>query len=145
MLEQTRVIGIRFSPSTKNFYPPELDYGGSLPPDCVSVSGEVFTEIINPPEGMSRGVDERGYPILVRSPVYVPTWGEEVASREAKRKELLAEVDSISPVKWYGLSATSQKETSDYRNQLVDFNVEAAKLVWPTKPKGVFGDTDTKG
>lgn len=136
---------MRFSATTLAFYPKDLDYGDSLPTDCVEVTQEVFQAIINAPDGMSRSADKKGHPILIVTPVHVPTWEEEVSAREAKRKELLAEVDSISPVKWYGLSAVSQKETSEYRNQLVDFNVEAAKLVWPTKPKGVFDDTGTKG
>lgn len=136
---------MRFSATTLSFYPFGLDYGENLPKDCVEVTQEVFQAITNAPDGMSRSADKKGHPILIVTPVHVPTWEEEVTSREAKRKELLVEVDSISPVKWYGLSATSQKETSDYRNQLVDFDVETAKLTWPNKPKGVFNDTDTKG
>lgn len=126
---------MRFSATTLSFYPKDLDYGDSLPKDCVDVSQEIFQYIIKAPEGKSRSADKDGQPILIDTPVYVPTWEEEVAEREQTRKTLITEVDAISSAKWYGFSENSKITISAYRKNLEALNVEASKVVWPTKPK----------
>lgn len=144
-MKQTLFETIRFSPTTLGFYPHDLDYGDQLPTDCVNdVTFEEWLEIINPPEGMSRGVDRDGRPILIPTPVHVPTREEELVAREQIRKTLIAEVDAISPAQWFGFSDDTKISISAYRKNLETFNIEASKLTWPTKPKGVFSDSATK-
>ena len=135
---------MRFSATTLSFYPKDLDYGDSLPKDCVDVSQELLQQIINAPTGKSRSADKDGFPILIDTPIHIPTWEEEVQSREQTRKSLIAEVDAISPAQWFGLSDDTKISISAYRKNLETFNVEASKLTWPTKPKGVFNDSATK-
>lgn len=123
------------------FYPYDLksDYeaSGAWPEDGLDVSDEVFNEFAGnaPPEGKVLGVGASGEPVWEDAPL--PTEEALATQARAERNRLLSEVDSISPVRWAGMTKAEQDGWVAYRQALLDVPQQEGfpnDIIWPDRP-----------
>lgn len=126
-----------YSASTGGFYASEI-HGDNIPADAKEITDEQHAILL---EGQSSGsvitAGKDGYPTLTEPVPHVPTKEEEFAALEQTRKNFIAEVDSISPAQWFGISDDLKIELSSYRKNLEKLDLSVKPLVWPVKPRGL--------
>lgn len=131
----------KFNAANLSFYPYSLeqDYraAGSWPETGVDVTDYVYEDFkIKPaPDGMTLGANAKGEPVWI--PIPPPTQEELYAQAEAKRKNLIAECDSISVIEWNSMTPETQAEWVTYRKELVALPSQSKypNCAWPVKPE----------
>ncbi len=102
-----------YSASTGGFYLKEI-HGDNIPSDAKPITEERWKELLDEQSAGKQIVpDENGLPIAV-----VPAVDNEAVWNN-ERLNAVKEVDSISPVKFYGLTEAQRNQLSAYRAELV--------------------------
>lgn len=132
----------KFDSNTLSFYPHSMEesykLSGTWPINGTDVSDYVYADfkLTDPPYGMQLGADGLGNPCWV--PVPPPTPEEIFTQTEAKRKSLIAQVDSVSVIAWNSMEPELQAEWVAYRKELVALPKQPgypSDVQWPTKPE----------
>ena len=82
---------IRYSPSTGNFYPNDIDYGKNLPADAIDVPMDKYNAAMSRPAGASFAIDAKGNLTIIAAPVplYADIANAHLATVRATREAIL--------------------------------------------------------